>query len=88
MATVVIAEFMQQGITLTSEVYCGTLEKLCRAIQNKRHAMLLTFGVLIVLLHDNVHPHTAASTQALLKNLTTLLKALISLQETNTHLTT
>jgi hypothetical protein len=68
MATVLIVEFMQQGITITSEVYCGTLEKLHGAIQNKRRAMLQTFGVLVVLLHDNVHPHTAASTQALLEN--------------------
>jgi hypothetical protein len=40
-------------------------EKLCRAIQNKRHGMLTTS---VVLLHDNAHPYTAAHTQALLKH--------------------
>jgi transposase len=38
------------------------LKKLHRAIQTKRLGML-TSGV--VLLHDNVHPHRAAGTQAL-----------------------
>jgi hypothetical protein len=54
-----VVEFMQQGTTITSEVYCETLKKLHRAIQNKRHGML-TSGV--VLLHDNLCPHTAACT--------------------------
>jgi hypothetical protein len=40
-------------------------KKLHRAIQNKRRGML-THGV--VLLHDNVHPHTAARTRALLEH--------------------
>jgi hypothetical protein len=52
-------EFMQLGTTITSEVYCETLKKLCRAIQNKRNGMLIS-GVM--LLHDNSHPHTAAHT--------------------------
>jgi hypothetical protein len=46
-------------------VYCKTLKKLHMAIQNKRCGML-TYGV--VLLHDNVHLHTAARTQALLEH--------------------
>jgi hypothetical protein len=58
MKGVLMVESMQQE-TIISEVYCKTLNKLCRAIQNKRHEML-TFGV--VLLHDNVHLHTAACT--------------------------
>jgi hypothetical protein len=37
---VLMVEFMQQGTTITSEVYCKTLKKLCRVIQNKRHGML------------------------------------------------
>jgi hypothetical protein len=58
--------FMQQGPTITSEVYCETLKKkLYRAIQNKRHGML-TSGV--VLLHDNARLYTAPCTQALLKH--------------------
>jgi hypothetical protein len=51
-----------------SEVYCKTPKKkikLYRAIQNKRCGML-TYS--IVLLHGNVHPHTAACTQALLEH--------------------
>jgi hypothetical protein len=37
---------------------------LCRTIQNKRYGML-TFSVLIVLLHDSMHPHTVARARAL-----------------------
>jgi hypothetical protein len=56
---VLMVEFMQQGTTVTSEVYCETLKKLCRAIQNKGPGMV-TSGV--VLSHNNVHLHTAACT--------------------------
>jgi len=55
---------MEPGTTITSETYCETLKKLRRAIENKRRGML-TSGV--VLLHDNVRPHTAARAQALLQ---------------------
>jgi histone-lysine N-methyltransferase SETMAR len=55
--------FMQQGMILTSQVYCETLKKLCRAILNKCRGML-TSGV--VLLHDNARPYTTACTRALL----------------------
>jgi hypothetical protein len=55
---------MQQGTTITLEVYCETLNKLRKAIQNKRCGML-TSGV--VLLHDNARPHRAAGTRALLE---------------------
>jgi transposase len=60
-----IVEFMRQGTTITSEVYCETLRKLSRAIQNKRRGML-TYGV--VLLHDIACQHTAACTRALLEH--------------------
>jgi histone-lysine N-methyltransferase SETMAR len=53
---------MQQGTTVTSKVYCKTLKKLPRVIQNKRRGML-TSGV--VLLRDNACPHTTARTRAL-----------------------
>jgi hypothetical protein len=56
---VLMVELMKQGTTITSEVYCETLKKLRRAIQNKRRGML-TYGV--VLLHDNACPDTAAPT--------------------------
>jgi hypothetical protein len=59
-----MVEFMQQGTT-SPQVYCETLKKLCRAIQSKRRGMP-TSGV--VLFHDNVRPHTAARTRALLEH--------------------
>jgi hypothetical protein len=60
-----VVEFMQQGTTITSQVYCETLTKLRRVIHNTKCEML-TSGV--VLLHDNARPHmsTAARTRALL----------------------
>jgi transposase len=58
-------EFIQQGTTIASEVYCKTLKELRSTIQNKRRGML-TYGV--VLLHDNSRPHTAARTSALLEH--------------------
>jgi histone-lysine N-methyltransferase SETMAR len=61
---VLMVEFMQQGTTIMSEVYC-MLKKKHRAIQNKRHGML-TSGV--VLLHENAHPYKATCTQALLEH--------------------
>jgi transposase len=61
---VLIAEFMQQGTTITSEVYCETLKKLRRVIQNKMHGML-TSGVVRV---TSVCSHTAARTRALLEH--------------------
>jgi histone-lysine N-methyltransferase SETMAR len=60
-----MVEFMQQGTTIMSQVYCETLQKLRTAIQNNRSRML-TSGV--VLLHDNAHQHTAAHTGTLLKH--------------------
>jgi hypothetical protein len=62
-----MVEFLQQGMTITSEMYCKTLNKLHRAIQKKRCRML-TSGV--GLLHDNERPHThtATCTQALLEH--------------------
>jgi hypothetical protein len=51
----VLMEFMQQGTTIMSEVYCKTLKYLHRAIQNKKRGML-TFGVV---LHYNARPHTS-----------------------------
>jgi hypothetical protein len=73
---VLIVGLMQQGTKITSEVYCKTLRKLRKAIQNKGHGML-TSGV--VLLNGNELSHTSARTRALLEHLTgrcltTLLK--------------
>jgi transposase len=60
-----MVEFMQQVTTITSEVYCETLIKLHRIIQNKRRGMLI-YSALV--LHDNAHPHTAAHIRALLEH--------------------
>jgi histone-lysine N-methyltransferase SETMAR len=60
-------EFNQQGTTIMSKMYCKTLKELFRVIQNKRCGML-TYSVLVVLLHDNARLHTAASIEALLEH--------------------
>ena len=58
--SVLLVEFLPQGTTINSAVYCETLKKLRRAIQNKRRRML---SATILLLHDNARPHSAAQTQ-------------------------
>jgi hypothetical protein len=56
---------MQKGTTVTSKVYCKTLKKLHRAIQNKRHGKVISS---IVLPHDYARSNTAACTWALLEH--------------------
>lgn len=56
---VLLVEFMECGTTITSEGYYETLNKLRRAMQNKRHGMLSSR---VVLLHDNTCPHSARNT--------------------------
>jgi hypothetical protein len=60
---VLLVEFMLQGTTINTELYCATLRRLWYAIQNRRWG-LLSSGVM--LLHDNAHLHAAARTQAML----------------------
>jgi len=48
-------DFLPQGSTINADVYCDTLKKLRRAIQNKRRGML-SRGV--VMIHGNSRPHT------------------------------
>jgi len=55
---------MAPGATITSELYCETLNKLRKLIK-KKTAPDATKGV--VLLHDNARPHTVARTNALIK---------------------
>ena len=57
---VFLIEFLPQGTTINSAVYCETLQKLRRAIQNKM------LSATILLLHDNSRPHSAAQTQDLI----------------------
>lgn len=51
--------------TINYEVYCDTLRKLIRAIQNKWHGMLNSG---IVFLHNKIHLNTVASSQGLLNS--------------------
>jgi len=53
---VLLVEFLPQGTTINSAVYCEKLKKLRCAIQNKRRGML---SATILLLHDNADsgPH-------------------------------
>jgi len=60
---VLLVEFLPQGTTINSAVYCKTLKKLRLAIQNKRRGMP---SATILLLHDNARPHSAAQTQDLI----------------------
>ena len=60
---ILLVEFLPQGTTINSAVYCETLKKPRRAIQSKRRGML---SATILLLHDNAQPHSAAQTQDLI----------------------
>jgi len=60
---VLLVEFLPQGTTTNSAVYCETLKKLRRAIQDKMRGML---SATILLLHDKARPHSAAQTQDLI----------------------
>jgi transposase len=61
-----MVEFMQQGTSIMSEVYCETLRKQRRTGHSEQRRGMLTYGV--VFLHYNARPHTAARTRALLKH--------------------
>lgn len=59
------ASEIQQRTTITKEVYCESLRRLRRAIQNKRRRMFPSGpGVLI---YDNGRPNCAKVTKSLLK---------------------
>ena len=61
--SVLLVEFLPQGTTINSAVYCETLKKVRHAIQNKRHGML---SATILLFHDNAWLHSAVQTQNLI----------------------
>jgi hypothetical protein len=61
---VLLVEFLPQDSTINARVYCDTLKKLRRSIQNKRRGML-SWGV--VMPRDNARPHTATTTQDLVE---------------------
>lgn len=58
-------EFMPRGETINSEAYCQTLNRLRRAIQNKRRGKL---SEKIFLIHDNARPHASVQTRQVLEN--------------------
>lgn len=60
---VLLCEFLPNGTTINAARYCETLQKLRRAIQNKRRGML-SKGVRLH--HDNARPHTANDTNELI----------------------
>jgi hypothetical protein len=57
---VLLVEFLPQGTTINSAVYCETMKKLRRAVQNKKRGML---SATILLLHDNARPHSASDSR-------------------------
>jgi hypothetical protein len=44
MKGMLMVQIVQQKTNITAELYCRTLEKLRKAIKNKRHGML-TYGL-------------------------------------------
>ena len=52
-------EFLEHRGTITSDVYCETLQSLRRSSKNKRQEMLMES---VVLLHDNARPHVSSVT--------------------------
>ena len=61
---VLLVDFMSPGATVNAAAYCDALTRLRRAIQNKRRGMLSRS---VCLLHDNMRPHSALVTTALLE---------------------
>jgi len=62
---VILVDILERGSTINAQRYCETLQKLRRAIQNKRRGKL---SRQILFLHDNARPHTANRTQQLLND--------------------
>jgi hypothetical protein len=60
---VLLLEFMPKGQTINAASYCATLKWLRRATQSRWRNQLPTG---MFLLHDNVRPHAATSTLAIL----------------------
>lgn len=62
-------KLLEQGQTMTSEVYCGLLNELKDRIQAKRRRSLDSENHGLQLLHDNARPHIARATAEKLQNL-------------------
>jgi len=59
---VILWKLLEQGQTMTSNVYCGLLDELKDKIQAERRRSLDSHGHGIQLLQDNARPHTARAT--------------------------
>ncbi len=58
---ILLVEFMDRGTTINSERYCEILDKLRKAIKNKRPGLLTRQPFFF---HDNARPHTSRLTTA------------------------
>ncbi len=56
---ILLMDFMDQGTTINSNRYCETLDRLCKAIRNKRPGLLTRKPLLF---HDNSRPHSSRFT--------------------------
>lgn len=57
---ILLEDYLEKGKTVNADYYCELLDKLRRAIENKRRGKL-SRGVLLI--HDNARPHVAAVTK-------------------------
>jgi hypothetical protein len=64
---ILLFDFTPPGSTINAAAYQETLQRLKEAILRKRPG-LLTKGLGVLLLHDNVRPHSAVATVNLLNS--------------------
>ena len=60
-------ELLKPGQTVTSELYCHQLDRLCASLTIKHPALVNRKGVLLH--HDNARPHASKVTQQKIKQL-------------------
>ncbi|KAF8788189.1 Histone-lysine N-methyltransferase SETMAR like protein [Argiope bruennichi] len=61
---ILLIDFLPRGQSINAHVYCETIKKLHRAIQNKRLGLMSKD---VFSLHDNARPHTPNVTKQLLQ---------------------
>lgn len=66
---VLLMDVLPRNMTMTAEVYCGQLDRLLIAIQQKRRRSCHSGNHNIHFLHDNATPHTASMTTSKLESL-------------------
>lgn len=57
---ILLIDYLDKGKTINAEYYCGILDRLQKAIKNKRPGLL---SRKVFLIHDNARPHSARLTQ-------------------------